>query len=110
VKSGVFVLQMKKSYLLLVFGQLLEIIFTFFTVNVWFDEEPAPTDPEAPTPVEEEPTPPEAEVPVEGEVLAEPEALGLEPLEELMLEAAEEPVKRTWWPTWSVSLEVSPAS
>jgi hypothetical protein len=61
--------------------------------------------------VEEEPTPPEAEAPVEGEVLLVPEALGFVLLLEApMLEPLEEPVKRTWWPTWSVSFEVSPAS
>jgi hypothetical protein len=83
--------------LLLGFEQLLAIIFTFFTVNVWLEEEPAPAAPEAPTPVEEEPAPPAAD----GEVLVEPEALGMEPLllglvEELELAPlAEEPVNLT---------------
>jgi hypothetical protein len=60
--------------------QLLEIIFTFFTVKF----EPAPED--AP--------PADALLPL-GELAA---------LESLLL-----PITRTWWPTCSVNFEVSPA-
>lgn len=89
------------SYLLPV-EQLLEIIFTFFTLNVSEEDDPMLPEAEAPAPL----APAEADPPAEGEVLL---PLGLE---ELALEEPlpSEPVIRTWCPTWSVSLEVSPAS
>jgi len=68
-------------------GQLLEIIFTFCTVKV--DCDPAPE--EAPAPLEaDEPAALDPPAP------ADP--------------APSDPVRRTWWPTCSVNLEVSPAS
>ena len=83
--------------LLGLFEQLLEIIFTFFTVKVWPEEDPAPAEPETPPVLAEPETPPvlpDAEAPAEGDVLLDP--LGLEPLlDEPIAEPdplAEEPV------------------
>ena len=92
-----------RSYLLLLpVEQLLAIIFTFFTLKVSEEDDPMLPEVEAPAPL----VPAEADPDAEGEVLL---LLGLA---ELALEEPlpSEPVIRTWWPTWSVSLEVSPAS
>jgi hypothetical protein len=72
---------------LLGLGQLLEIIFTFFTLNVGceLEEDPAPLGADA----------------------AAPPAAPLLGLAEAL---ASDPLILTWWPTWSPSLEVSPAS
>jgi hypothetical protein len=75
---------------LLVVGQLLEIIFTFFTLKVC-------CDPEAPAAPEEAELDPAA-----------PLLLGLAPAE--ADPDVGDPVMRTSWPTWSLSFEVSPAS
>jgi hypothetical protein len=70
----------------LLLGQLLESIFTLVTVNVGCEPEAAP----APLAVDPAPA-----------------LLGLE---ELPAPLASLPVMRTWWPTWSPSFAVSPAS
>ena len=81
-------------------GQLLEIIFTLVTVKVPEPEELAP----APLLMLPAALPPA----VEPLAPALPEAeLGLELVSEA---AACEPLSRTWWPTWSLNFEVSPAS
>jgi hypothetical protein len=73
----------------LLVGQLLEIILTFFTVNVDCAPEAAPVPPAVAAPA---PAP----------------LLGLD--DEEAAPPASLPVIRTWWPTWSLSFAVSPAS
>lgn len=86
---------------------MLEIIFTFSTLNVLCEEEA-----EDPMPELEDEEPAlllgfVAELPLGllPELLLGLEALALSPAP-----FASEPVSWTWWPTCSVSLDVSPAS
>jgi hypothetical protein len=78
--------------------------------------EPLPVEPEAdpPTPLLPLPAPAFPEMlpllfPLEPEPLPAPEVPEAEPLP-LPIPLLSDPVMRTWWPTWSVNLEVSPAN
>lgn len=99
--SGVSYLSVvKKSvYFELPAGQVLEIIFTFSTLNVLCAEEAE--DPM----LELEDEEPALLLGFDAELLLGLEALALSPAP-----FPSEPVIRTWWPTCSLSLEVSPAS
>jgi hypothetical protein len=99
---------------LLVVEQVLEIIFTFFTLKVDWDPEE-----EEPAPVALEPLLLPDELPMLPLELGELPVLPLLELGELpmlpLLEPEAEPllsvpIMRTWWPTWLLSFEVSPAS
>jgi hypothetical protein len=100
--SGGFVRTGQANYRLPPVEQVLDTMLTLVTLKVLCDEE-------EPLPEEEPLAPPEADPPAP----ALPEMLPLvfPPLELLLpMPLLSDPIMRTWWPTWSLNFEVSPAS